>query len=195
MRKLLKIIFGLAGIFLAVFGWFFFRVYQTAQLDQAQPADAIAVLGAAQYAGKPSPVFEARLEHAYELFQKGIAPYIITTGGTFPGEKNSEGEVGKKYLVGRGVPAEKIFTENQSQTTKQNMTRISEIAKERRFAKIIIVSDPFHMYRAVSIAHDLRIDALPSPTQTSPISKKPWLEAVYMGRETLLSVLHIFFDI
>lgn len=177
--------------FVLIFG----QIFLTRNLDDAAKADAIAVLGAAEYAGRPSPVFEARLNHALDLYKKEMAPYIITTGGKFPGEKLSEGEVGAKYLASKNVPYEKILVDKDSMTTKQNIARIQEIAEEKNFKKIILVSDPFHMYRTKVIAQDLGISVLLSPTRESPIKKNTLLEFRYMAREMALVVLHLLFDV
>lgn len=192
MKKILLIASVLVGIFILSFGWIFFRIHKTAQLDRAEKADAIAVLGAAAYAGKPSPVFQARLDHAVKLYRQDLALFVITTGGTHPGEKFSEGAVGKKYLEKKGIPAENILVDEQSLTTRQNVERISEIAREKNFQKIIIVSDPFHMYRALMLAKKFGIEALPSPTRESPISENKWLETRYMLREMILTFLTLF---
>jgi len=195
VRKLLKILVLLFAITLGVFGWLFFRIISTGQLDQSNHADAIVVLGAAEYAGKPSPVFQARLDHAKELYEKGVAPLVITTGGTYPGEKKSEGEVGRNYLQENGIPPSNIIAETESLTTKQNLMRVKDLTKEKNIQRIMIVSDPFHMYRAALIAKDLDLTPLTSPTRTSPISKNIWLELWYIGREAILILAHALFDI
>ena len=191
MKKILKILLILACLLFFAFSWLFFQIYRTAQFDLAEPADAIAVLGAAAYSGKPSPVLKARLDHGLELYNKGFAPLIIATGGTHPGEKFSEGATGKKYLIEKGILQQNIIAEEKSLTTKENIINIAEIVQRKKLKRIIIVSDPFHMYRAKIIAEDLGIEVLTSPTTTSPISKNFWLELKYMGRETLLSALEI----
>lgn len=195
MRKLLKIFILLLAITLGVFGWLFFQIITTGQSDQTDHADAIVVLGAAEYAGKPSPVFQARLDHAKELYEKGVAPFIITTGGTYPGEKKSEGEVGKKYLEEKGIPVSSIVAETESLTTKQNLMRVKDLAKERNIQRVILVSDPFHMYRATIMAEDLDLTPLSSPTRTSPISQNIWLQLLYIGREAILILAHVLFDV
>jgi uncharacterized SAM-binding protein YcdF (DUF218 family) len=124
-----------------------------------------------------------------------LAPIIITTGGVYDGEKFSEGEVGKKYLEERGVPAEKIIAEEESQTTKQNLSRVKDIVEERGIKNIILVSDPFHMYRALKIAEGLNLDATTSPTTQSPISKNFWLEFGFIVKEVLAVAAHFVFDI
>lgn len=194
MKKLVQIILIVIGVFAVITGFLFFKIYSTSKLDMAEKADAIVVLGAAQYAGKPSPVLSARLNHAYELYKQNLAPLIITTGGTFPGEKFSEGEVGKKYLELKGVPERKIIAENQSLTTRQNLTRVKEIAEERNLSKIIFVSDPFHMYRIKQIAEDLELTPVLSPTRESPIAKNKRIEFQYILREMFLVAADTFFD-
>lgn len=195
MQKLLKILTLLLAITLGVFGWLFFRIITTGHLDQSDHADAIVILGAAEYDGKPSPVFRARLDHAKELYEKGIAPLIVTTGGTYPGEKKSEGEVGKKYLEEKGVPALNIIAETESLTTKQNLMRVKDLAREKNIQRIVLVSDPFHMYRATILAEDLGFTPLSSPTRTSPISQNTWLQLTYVGREAILILAHVLFGI
>lgn len=195
MKKFLIVLLSVIGLLILSFCFLFYKILYTGQFDDSKPASAIVVLGAAEYAGKPSPVLQARLDHAFELFKKDFAPVIITTGGVHKGEKFSEGEVGKKYLEQKGIPAGQIIAENNSLTTKQNLMRVFEISKERDFSKFIIVSDPFHMYRATLIAKDLGLDAVSSPTRKSPISKNFWLEMQYMLREVGLSLLHILFNV
>lgn len=194
MKKLAKIIAIAVTVLLLFAVWIFFNIVLTGAEDSAQKADAIAVLGAAQYAGKPSPVLEARLNHAYELYKQNLASLIITTGGVYPGENFSEGEVGKKYLELKGVPKEKIIAEAQSLTTRQNLTRVKEIADEKALNKIIFVSDPFHMYRIKQIAEDLELTPFLSPTRESPIAKNKRIEFQYILREMFLVAADTFFD-
>lgn len=193
-----KIAISIAGItVIALFAvlWLFFNILRIGALDLAQKADAIAVLGAAAYNGEPSPVLKARLNHAAELYKKSLAPFIITTGGTYSGEKFSEGEVGKKYLIKLRIPEENIITETTSQTTAQNINRIAEIARERGFKKVILVSDPFHMYRSLKIARSYELDALASPTKTSPILKNSWEEFKFTLRELGLVIINFLFNV
>ncbi|MEK7171643.1 MAG: YdcF family protein [Patescibacteria group bacterium] len=202
MKKLAKIIIAVIIIILLFTIWLFFNILRTGALDSAQKADAIAVLGAAQYAGKPSPVFEARLNHAAKLYKQKFAPFIITTGGIYSDasptgrqESFSEGEVGKKYLISLGIPEEKIIAETSSLTTMQNLNRVAEISEKKGFKKLIIVSDPFHMYRSLRIARSYELDALPSPTRTSPILKNSWEEFKFTVRELGLVILNFLFGI
>lgn len=188
MKTIFRIFSVILLLVILSLGWMFFKIIATSQLDETEKSDAIVVLGAAEYAGKPSPVFEARLNHALELFNKELAPLIITTGGTYPDEKYSEGEVGKKYLESKNIPAEKIIAETQSLTTEKNLAGVAKIAAEKNIKKIILVSDPFHMYRAKKIAERMGFTVFVSPTRESPISKNKWLELRYMARELPLTI-------
>lgn len=194
-KKILKFVCAIVLLLGITSAALLFQIYKTGRTDSAGKADAIAVLGAAEYAGRPSPVFQARLDHAYDLFQRGLAPTIITTGGTFEGENYSEGEVGKTYLVKEGIPESAIIAETQSLTTKQNIMRIADISREQKFSQIILVSDPFHLYRAKIIAGDAGLNVFTSPAGDSPIEKNTPLKWWYMGRELLLVYLHILFDV
>lgn len=194
MKHLGKIVLILVGIILAYGLITFAQIYRYSRIDNAQKADAIVVLGAAQYDGTPSPVLRARLDHAAALYKNGVAKWIITTGGSRPGDLSNEAATSKKYLVALGIPAEAILTDESSLTTKQNMSRVADVLAEHALSSIVIVSDPFHMYRALTLARDLGIVAYASPTQTSPIEKNSWLEFKYMLREVVPSSLNQLFD-
>ena len=138
--------------------------------DEARPADAIVVLGAAQYAGHPSPVLKARLDHALDLWRRNPAGVLIFTGGSGRGDTTSEAEVGRSYARKRGVPDSAIVVENTGRTTSESMGSVAEILRERHAETAVLVSDPFHMLRLWVIAKRLGIKAYTSPTRTSPIS-------------------------
>jgi uncharacterized SAM-binding protein YcdF (DUF218 family) len=138
--------------------------------DQAQKADAIVVLGAAQYAGRPSPVLEARLEHAITLYRQGIAPRLIVTGGKAAGDITSEAETSARYARRKGVPDSAIIIESESRSTTEQMHAVSRMARTRRFSRVILVSDRFHMLRLLLTAWKLGLPASGSPTRSSPIS-------------------------
>jgi uncharacterized SAM-binding protein YcdF (DUF218 family) len=142
--------------------------------DERPRVDAIVVLGAAQYDGRPSAIYEARLKHAIDLYSGGVAPLLVFTGGREPGDRYTEGGSGARWATERGVPAAAVLAEEQSRTTYQNLAGAKR-ALERRNPdggrpRIVVVSDPFHMFRAVRQAADLGMDAYPSPTRTSPLS-------------------------
>jgi uncharacterized SAM-binding protein YcdF (DUF218 family) len=142
--------------------------------DERPKVDAIVVLGAAQYDGRPSAIYEARLEHAVDLYTGGVAPLLVFTGGKEEGDRFTEGGSGARWAKARGVPEEAVLAEERSRTTYQNLAGAKR-ALERRDPgggrhRIVVVSDPFHMFRAVKQAADLGMDAYPSPTRTSPLS-------------------------
>lgn len=138
--------------------------------DQAQPSDAIVVLGAAQYAGRPSPVLKARLDHAVELYRKRQAPWLVLTGGRGTGDTTSEAAVGRRYAVREGVPERAILLEAEGRTTTASLEAAAEIMKERGLRRAILVSDPFHMLRLKILARRFDMEVLTSPTRSSPIS-------------------------
>jgi uncharacterized SAM-binding protein YcdF (DUF218 family) len=123
------------------------RVVHTASLQQTQTADAIVVFGAAEYSGRPSPVLRARLDHAYSLYRSGVAPVIITTGGAGGDPKFSEGEVGRTYLLGRGVPERNLIAETQGHDTAESAVRVSVIMRANGLHSCVAVSDAYHVFR------------------------------------------------
>ena len=147
--------------------WVYTQINAVASQDNAQPADAIAVFGAAEYNGRPSPVYHARLDHALDLYHKKIAPIIITLGGG--GDKNSgqtEGGVGRDYLLANGVPFGDIIAETRSTDTAQQVGRLAEIARENGFQHIVVVSDGTHLFRIRALCEDAGLDVYTSPRAT-----------------------------
>ncbi len=147
--------------------WFvslYLRIDRVAREDQAAPADAIAVFGAAQYLGHPSPVFHARLDHALSLYRKGIAPVIITLGGVADGRTGlSEGGVGRDYLLAQGVPFDHILAETESVDTKQQAAALADLAASQRLRRIVVVSDGTHLFRIRALCQREGVDVLTSP--------------------------------
>ena len=137
--------------------------------DSAQNADAIVVLGAAQYAGRPSPVLEARLDHAIRLYRRGIAPKLIVTGGKAVGDITSEAETSARYARRNGVPASAIILEDESRSTTEQMHAVARMVRTRQFTSVVLVSDRFHMLRLLLSAWKLNLKAYGSPTRSSPI--------------------------
>lgn len=136
--------------------------------DQAARADAIIVLGAAAYDAKPSPVFEERIRHGLDLYQKGYAPLLIFTGGYGgSGARFSESQVARRYALKQGVPDEAILIETASRTTRQNLIEARRLMQQRKLHRVIIVSDPLHMARALRLCQELGIDALASSTPST----------------------------
>jgi uncharacterized SAM-binding protein YcdF (DUF218 family) len=161
-RAVLLLLFALL---LGVVGWcrwVYVQIESYAAEDQAAPADAIGVLGAAEYDGKPSPVFRARLDHALALFNRGVAPLIITLGGD-GGDEYTEGAVGREYLMGMGVPESAIIAETQSRNTEDSARRIAVIARANGLRRLVIVSDGTHLFRIHEICAAEGLDVLTSP--------------------------------
>jgi uncharacterized SAM-binding protein YcdF (DUF218 family) len=160
-------------------------VLVASQHDDRHVADAIVVLGAAQYNGRPSPVLRARLDHALGLYREGLAPLIVVTGGVGPGDTTSEALVGRRYLMAHEVPAESVVARPQGRTTAASMTAVAEWLDARDARRALLVSDPFHMFRLRLEARRTGIEAYTSPTESSPISDNPGLELSYLFREGL----------
>jgi uncharacterized SAM-binding protein YcdF (DUF218 family) len=131
--------------------------------DESRPADVLVVFGAAEYAGKPSPVFRARLDHAYDLFQRKVAPYIIITGGSGGDPNFSEGGVGRDYLVRRGLPEDRVIAETQSPDTAVSAERVANIMAANGMHSCVAVSDPYHIFRIKSMLGHYGIAAYGSP--------------------------------
>jgi uncharacterized SAM-binding protein YcdF (DUF218 family) len=158
-------------------------VLVTSQNDQRRPADAIVVLGAAQYNGRPSPVLRARLDHALALYREGYAPIIVVTGGVGRGDTISEAIVGQRYLVAQQVPAEAVVAQPVGRSTRTSMTAVGVWLGQRGLRRVLLVSDPFHMFRLRLEARRIAIEAYTSPTASSPISSNPVLELRYLFAE------------
>nr|WP_284569455.1 YdcF family protein [Xanthomonas translucens] len=136
--------------------------------DQAAPADAIIVLGAAAYDAKPSPVFEERIRHGLDLYQRGYAPTLIFTGGFGGnGARFAESQVARRYALRHDVPADAILIETVSRTTRQNLLEARGLMRSHGLHRAIIVSDPLHMARALRLCRDLQIEALASSTPST----------------------------
>jgi uncharacterized SAM-binding protein YcdF (DUF218 family) len=167
--------------------------------DRARVSDAIVVLGAAQYVGRPSPVLRARLDHAIELWHQGLAPRLIVTGGTGLGDTTSEAAVSRNYALRHGVPDTAILMENEGRTTRESLAAVSTIMHARQLHTAILVSDPFHMLRLRILSAQYGVDAYTSPTKTSPISANRGQALGYVVSESIkvpmLIVAHTLFAI
>jgi uncharacterized SAM-binding protein YcdF (DUF218 family) len=165
-----------------------------ASRDEARPAQAIVVLGAAQYAGKPSPVLRARLDHALDLWNRHLAALLILTGGTGSGDTTSEAAVGRTYARKRGVPDSAILVENEGRTTSESMRAVAGMLEVRGLQTALLVSDPFHMLRLRILARRFGFTPYTSPTQTSPISPNREERWKYIFSESLKAPLAFFFE-
>jgi uncharacterized SAM-binding protein YcdF (DUF218 family) len=162
--------------------------------DEAQPAQVIVVLGAAQYAGKPSPVLRARLDHALDLWDRHLASLLILTGGTGAGDTTSEAAVGRNYARKHGVPDSAILVENEGRTTSESMRAVAGILEVRGLQTALLVSDPFHMLRLRILARRFGFTPYTSPTQTSPISPNREERWKYIFSESLKAPLAFLFE-
>lgn len=162
--------------------------------DEARPAQAIVVLGAAQYAGRPSPVLRARLDHALDLWNRHLASILILTGGTGLGDTTSEAAVGRTYARKRGVPDSAILVESEGRTTSESMRAVAGMLEVRGLQSALLVSDPFHMLRLRILARRFGFTPFTSPTQTSPISPNREERWKYIFSESIKAPLAFFFE-
>ena len=162
--------------------------------DEARPAQAIVVLGAAQYAGKPSPVLRARLDHALDLWNRHLASLLILTGGTGSGDTTSEAAVGRKYAKKHGVPDSAILVENEGRTTSESMRAVAGMLEVRGLQSALLVSDPFHMLRLRILARRFGFTPYTSPTRTSPISPNREERWKYIFSESLKAPMAFLFE-
>lgn len=144
-------------------GWVYAQIQSYATHDESQPSDAIAVFGAAEYDGRPSPVLRARLDHGLELYQEKLAPIIITLGGGDPTDLHSEGAVGHDYLLAHGVPESAVIAETESKNTEASARRLAVIARANGLRKILVVSDGTHLFRIHAICSSLGLNVVTSP--------------------------------
>ena len=183
VRAIVRFLLGLCAV--AIAGWFVWvygQIDAYASRDEARPADAIAVFGAAEYDGRPSPVLRARLDHALQLYQEHLAPLLVTLGGG--GVHDSEGAVGHDYLLAHGVPESQIIAETQSTNTEESAERLATIARENHLNRIIAVSDGTHLFRIHALCARLGLTVYTSPRQqTRPLTT--WEQAQRLLHEML----------
>lgn len=184
MRRALRWLLGLAILGTATFIGLFVWVWRVSRDDTPKPADAIVVLGAAHYNGRPSPVLKARVDHALELYRAGMAPVIVVTGGTHPGDSESEARVQRRYLAGAGVPESVVVELPQGQSTEASMDALREWSQGGGIASVLLVSDGFHLARLRLEAARRGLAASTSPAPDSPISRGSAAELGYFIKET-----------
>lgn len=177
MRRVRRLLVVLVLVLVA--GWLLSLLCVVAMgaWDRARPGEAIVVLGAAQYAGRPSPVLKARLDHAVQLWNRGLAPRVILTGGVGDGDTTSEAAVSRRYVMRQGVPDTAILMETVGRTTNESLRGVAELMETGRVRsvagdgrEVILVSDPFHMLRLWILARRHELVPYTSATRTSPIS-------------------------
>ena len=163
---------GLVAFLLLSAGYYavtLYQVHSTGRSDQARPVDAIVVMGAAQYDGRPSPQLAARLDHAADLWTAGVARVMVVTGGNQPGDRFTEAEASANYLIERGVPADAILQESLGHSSYASLDGVATLLHQRGLFRVLLVSDPFHSLRSRLIAQELGLVAYVSPTRTSPV--------------------------
>jgi uncharacterized SAM-binding protein YcdF (DUF218 family) len=155
VKKALKITAAIVAVVVAYPLWIGIQVWQQSRSDEVHTADAIVVLGAAQYNGEPSPVFKARLDHAAYLYGEDLSPTIIVTGGKQPGDTFTEAEAGENYLAAQGISRDAILGETEGKTTFESLQAVTAIADDHGIDSLLLVSDPMHSERVKRMAHDL----------------------------------------
>jgi vancomycin permeability regulator SanA len=193
LRAALLLLLALAVAALGWCRWVYVQIEryavldQVAQVAQSAPADAIVVFGAAEYDGRPSPVYRARLDHGLSLFHHGIAPLLITLGGN-GGDQYNEGAVGREYLMGMGVPESAIIAETESRSTEESALRVSVIARANGLHQLVIVSDGTHLFRIHEICAAEGLDVLTSPRPSVAVAGETgitWLKFQRIAHEIL----------
>jgi uncharacterized SAM-binding protein YcdF (DUF218 family) len=182
-RLIWKIALAILGCLLVYEAITFVQVWRTSTRDEKRPAEAIVVFGAAQYNGRPSPVLRARLDHAAQLWQEHLAPVIVVTGGRAPGDQFTEATASANYLMTAGIPDKSILREVAGRDSWHSLASASQFLRARGMAHVILVSDGFHSARIKGMARELHLEAVTSPTMTSPIQgSERWK---HMAKETL----------
>ncbi len=170
-----------------------FRVWHDGRQDQHPHADAILVLGASQFDGRPSAVFRARLDHALTLYKNGVAATVVTVGGARPGDRFSEAAAGRNYLASNGVPRSHITPVEVGSDTLTSLRAAARVLRSNGWRRAVLVTDPWHELRSRRIAEDLGIDAATSPARTGPAVHTRGTELHYIGRETMAFLYYRLF--
>lgn len=157
---------AVAGLLVIYVGVTFLQVWNASRQNDADATEAIVVLGAAQYDGRPSPVFQARLDHAIELYDEGLAGTVVLTGGNQAGDRFTEGYSGYRYLVEQGLPESALVLEDQGTNTWEQLAAAARILRQRGQTRVLLVSDPYHSYRLEATAEELGLDPQVSPAAT-----------------------------
>jgi uncharacterized SAM-binding protein YcdF (DUF218 family) len=184
--KIVRVLLGLVGAVLALWLVSLGLVLLAGASPQLRKADAILVLGAAQYNGRPSPVLKARIDHALDLWNQGLAPRLIFTGGIGAGDTISEGEVGRRYAMKHGVPDSVIMVDRVGSTSRESMEAAATLMRGDGLHSALIVSDSYHMLRLMLLARQADIASQRAPTPDGPIDREPVTRRHYVLRESLL---------
>lgn len=179
-----RVVVGAVVVALLLVGGTAVRVWQLGRVDERRPVDMIVVLGAAQYDGEPSPVFRARLQHALDLYEEGVAPRIITVGGAAAGDAFTEAQAGEQWLVENGVPGQALLPVDEGRDTYESFEAVAAVAEQRGWTSAVLVSDPWHSLRSRTMADDVGLDATTSPTRRGPVVQTRETQLRYIVRET-----------
>ena len=183
-RAARRVVLGALLVAVLVIGGPAFRVWEVARADGRQPVDTVTVLGAAQYDGKPSAALRARLDQALELHQQGLTRNIVTVGGRQHGDDFTEAQAGRKWLVERGVPPDRITEIDVGDDTLSSARAVAGLAQQRGWDTALLVTDPWHSLRARTMINDFGLRTWSSPTRSGPMvqTRATQLEQIY--RET-----------
>ncbi|GHF61170.1 uncharacterized SAM-binding protein YcdF (DUF218 family) [Amycolatopsis bartoniae] len=179
-----RALFGTVLVVVLAIGGTAFRVWQVARVDDRDHADVIIVLGAAQYNGKPSPIFQARLKHAQQLYEDGVAKVIVTAGGNRAGDEYTEASAGAQWLVEQGVPRASTLPVGEGRDTLGSLRAVATEVAKHGWHTAVLVSDPWHSLRARTMADDVGIESWTSPTHSGPIVQTRETQGLYIFRET-----------
>lgn len=184
LRWLFRAVAAVVVVVVLVVGFTAVRVWQVARLDARGPVDAIVVLGASQFDGRPSPIFKARLDHAKALYDDGVGPVVVTVGGNQQGDRFTEASAGARYLRSAGVPAGDLAELGEGSDTIGSLEAVANLAEERSWDNVVLVTDPWHSYRARAMADDAGMPARTSPARSGPVVQGRGREVRYILRET-----------
>ncbi|MCS7256764.1 MAG: YdcF family protein [Thermomicrobium sp.] len=194
-RTVRMVAFGVLGLGVLATGTTLFvlalAINAQARNDERAPADAIVVLGAAQYNGRPTRAFRARLDHAATLYRQGYASTIVLVGGTAAPDDLSEAEVGARYLQQLGIPPDALIVVPEGRNTWRSLQAAADDLRARGVRRLLLVSDGFHLFRSKLMARDLGFDALGSPAPNSPIRPGSSLERWYIAREVFATLAYL----
>jgi uncharacterized SAM-binding protein YcdF (DUF218 family) len=168
IRNLARLLLAVLVATLLMAAWVTYRIWVVGDQDDRPRVDAIVVLGAAQYNGRPSAILKARLEHAIDLYDSGVARYLVVTGGKADGDVTTEAASARLFAIGRGVPASAILSEDRGRTTLESLRGTAALLRDHGLTTAVFVSDRSHMLRVLRIARDEGITGFGSPTATSP---------------------------
>jgi uncharacterized SAM-binding protein YcdF (DUF218 family) len=161
------------------------RIWWDARQEDHRVSDAIVVLGAAQYGGRPSPVLEARLRKAQALWEDGVAPVVVTVGGGAPGDDTTEAQAGRNWLTSNGVPAEAVVAVAEGDNTQSSLDAVGEVFGEQGWTTAVLVTDPWHTFRSKALADAAGIDAVAAPARSGPAVQTRETQLRYIVRESL----------